>query len=88
MSFGQVAKIIDGTIKVCELVVVTYETILCALEIAEKNMFGFYDSLIVASALETKCEYLLTEDLTDGQIIGKQLTVVNIFAHPEFFNDI
>jgi predicted nucleic acid-binding protein len=88
MSFDHVAEIIDGTIQACELVVVTYETILCAIEIAKRNMFGFYDSLIVASALETECEYLLTEDLADGQKIGKRLTIVNIFDHPEFFNDI
>jgi len=31
--------------------------------------FGFYDSLIVAAALEAGCTRLLTEDLQDGQRI-------------------
>jgi predicted nucleic acid-binding protein len=36
-------------------------------------------SLIIASALDSKCKYLITEDLADGQIIDGQLAVVNIY---------
>jgi predicted nucleic acid-binding protein len=39
-----------------------------------------YDCLIIASALNSGCDYLLTEDLADGQIIENKLTVVNIFV--------
>jgi predicted nucleic acid-binding protein len=40
--------------------------------------FGFYDSLIVASALAAGCDMLLTEDLQHGQVI-ETLTISNPF---------
>ena len=50
-----------------------------AIEVKTRYRFGFYDSLIVASALEGGCTRLLSEDLQDGQTIGS-LTVENPFA--------
>lgn len=50
-----------------------------AVSIARSHGFSFYDSLIVASALEAGCDRLLTEDLQAGQRIGG-LVVVNPFA--------
>lgn len=38
-----------------------------ALEIRFRYRFGFYDSLIVAAAVEAGCKTLYTEDLTHGQ---------------------
>lgn len=50
-----------------------------AMEIKARFGFGFYDSLIVAAALESGCTRLLSEDLQDGQRI-ESLTVVNPFG--------
>jgi predicted nucleic acid-binding protein len=41
-----------------------------ALQVQAKQGFPFYDSLIVAAALEAGCRRLLTEDLQHGQKIG------------------
>jgi predicted nucleic acid-binding protein len=41
-----------------------------ALEVQAKQGFAFYDSLIVAAALQAGCKRLLTEDLHHGQRIG------------------
>ena len=49
------------------------------LDIQDRYHFGFYDSLIVAAALEAECTRLLTEDLQDGQKI-EMVTVTNPFA--------
>ncbi|MDE0152239.1 MAG: hypothetical protein OXN23_00020 [Gammaproteobacteria bacterium] len=49
-----------------------------ALSLAQSYGFGFYDCLIISSALEAECDILLTEDLQDGQRI-ENLTVVNPF---------
>jgi predicted nucleic acid-binding protein len=54
------------------------ETVLHALAIHDRYQFSYYDSLIVAAALESDCDYLFTEDLQDGQVIDG-LTVRNIF---------
>jgi predicted nucleic acid-binding protein len=35
---------------------------------------------MVASALESGCEYLLSEDMADGQVIEGELTIRNIFS--------
>ena len=59
---------------------VTVETHELGLEIAERYRLSFYDATIVASALRAGCETLYSEDLQDGQIINKQVTIRNPFA--------
>jgi predicted nucleic acid-binding protein len=49
-----------------------------ALDIQLRWRFGFYDSLIVASALAAGCDMLLTEGLQHGQVI-ETLTISNPF---------
>lgn len=50
-----------------------------ALDVQERYGYGFYDSLIVAAALQAGCSTLYTEDLAAGQLIG-QLRIVDPFA--------
>ena len=49
-----------------------------ALEIRFRYRFGFYDSLIVAAAVEAGCKTLYTEDLTHGQQV-EGVTITNPF---------
>ena len=49
-----------------------------ALDIQSRYRFGFYDSLIIASALDAGCRRLYSEDLQDGQRI-EGLIVENPF---------
>ncbi len=49
-----------------------------ALRIRERYKLNWYDSLIVAAALEAKCDVLYTEDLQHGQRFG-ELVVINPF---------
>ena len=51
-----------------------------ALEIGESEGFSHWDALIVAAAQRADCEFLLTEDLTDGRTIDS-LTVISPFTH-------
>ena len=57
---------------------ITVDTHEKATALARSHGLGFHDSLIVASALETECDTLLTEDLQAGRRIGG-LTIVNPF---------
>lgn len=50
-----------------------------ACMIADKYKFSFYDSLIIAAALECRCSTLYSEDMHDGQIIENTLTIKNPF---------
>lgn len=49
-----------------------------SLQVRFRYRFGFYDSLIVAAAIEAGCETLFTEDLSHGQQI-EGVTIVNPF---------
>lgn len=49
-----------------------------ALELQARYRYSFYDSLILAAALESGCARVLSEDLQDGQRI-EGLTVENPF---------
>ena len=50
-----------------------------ALQIGARFRLAWYDSLIVASAIEGQCDVLYSEDFQDGQQIGS-LTISNPFA--------
>jgi predicted nucleic acid-binding protein len=49
-----------------------------ALHIQSSSGFSWYDALIVAAALQAKCDYLFTEDLQHGQRLGS-LRIANPF---------
>jgi predicted nucleic acid-binding protein len=48
------------------------------IDLQARYQFSFYDSLIVAAALEAGCKILFSEDLQHGQRI-EQLTIQNPF---------
>jgi predicted nucleic acid-binding protein len=58
---------------------ITIDTHNEALTIAEKYGYRIYDALIVASALEARCTILYSEDMQDGQVIERRLTIRNPF---------
>jgi predicted nucleic acid-binding protein len=59
---------------------ITIETHREAVTIAERYGYGIYDALIVASALKARCTFLYSEDMQDGQVIDKTLTIRNPFT--------
>jgi len=50
-----------------------------ALDLKARFGYGFYDSLILAAALQAGCSVLYSEDLQDGQTV-RDLTIRNPFA--------
>ena len=54
------------------------DLIFAAMDIHQKRKYSFYDSLIVAAALRSKCKILYSEVLQHGQVIDG-LKVVNPF---------
>lgn len=57
----------------------TERTIIEACKVAQQYGFSFYDSLIIASAIESNCVMLFSEDMNNGQIIDNKLKIVNPF---------
>ncbi|MEQ9302133.1 MAG: PIN domain-containing protein [Cyclobacteriaceae bacterium] len=54
-----------------ELMTNTRETIDIAIDIQTVNRLSFCDSLILAAASQAKCSFLLSEDMNEGQKIGR-----------------
>ncbi len=62
-----------------DIEIIRPNTILKALTIKAKFRFSYYDSLILASAMQAGCKTLYTEDMQHKQIIENQLTIINPF---------
>jgi predicted nucleic acid-binding protein len=60
-------------------VAITVDTHIAALKIAQEYGFGIYDALVLSSALDANCSTLYSEDLQDGQVIDRRLTIRNPF---------
>ncbi len=56
----------------------THEIYHRALQLHERNGFAFYDALIVAAAIDARCDRLFSEDMQHGQVVDG-LTIVNPF---------
>ncbi|MCI5210213.1 MAG: PIN domain-containing protein [Candidatus Electrothrix sp. ATG2] len=77
----QVVSYATKFMEVFEITALTQQTVSAALDVMTRYQFSYWDSLIVAAALESRCPYLYTEDLQDGQEIKEVLTVYNPFVH-------
>ena len=58
---------------------ISAETTLKALELRQKYHFAWYDTLILAAAIENQCSILYSEDYQHNQIIEETLTIINPF---------
>jgi len=58
---------------------ITKSTIELCWEMRNAYHYSYYDSLILASAFESGCTTLYSEDMQHGQVIEKTLKIVNPF---------
>jgi predicted nucleic acid-binding protein len=63
-----------------EIVTIDPHIIDQAIDISIIFQLSFWDSLIVAAAEQAKCEYLISEDLNNGQSI-RGIKIINPFIH-------
>lgn len=75
ISYQNGRKLIDT----CSLKLIDETTLILAFKISLQYDFSHWDSLIISSALQNNCTKLYSEDLKDGQVIEKRLTIVNPF---------
>ena len=61
----------------------TVATHQAGIAIATRTGYRLYDALIVAAALEARCNILFSEDLHDGHVIEGRLTIRNPFVISE-----
>jgi predicted nucleic acid-binding protein len=80
MSLIEIREVLAQIRAVCAVEPITIETHERALRIAERYGLSIYDALIVSAALLAGCKTLHSEDMQDGQVIERQLTIRNPFA--------
>ena len=55
------------------------ELVIAALDLQAETLYSFYDSLVIAAALQAGAAVLYTEDLQHNQLIAGTLRIVNPF---------
>ena len=64
--------------KICTIQNFSYDIIMLAFDLRKKHSFSFWDSVIVASAISSNCNILVSEDMHSGLMIDN-LIIRNIF---------
>jgi predicted nucleic acid-binding protein len=79
IPFENLKEILTTIAELVYISPLTSQNSFSAIEIKIRYQFSYWDSLVIASALENGCKYVYTEDLQDGQKIKKKLEIVNPF---------
>lgn len=66
-------------LEVCTLSLIKESSLNIAFEISKKHQFSYWDSLIVAVALENNCETLYSEDMSHNLLIDGKVKILNPF---------
>lgn len=80
MPWPDINEVLTQVRAVCEVQALTVQTHEQALKLAERYGLSLYDALIVSAALLAGCKTLWSEDMQDGQVINRKLTIRNPFA--------
>lgn len=70
---------IELIIRIAEITVIEIVTLRRAHKLKLKYGFSYWDSLVLASALEASCQYLYSEDMQHHQLIENSLIIINPF---------
>lgn len=76
----QLCYLIRGWYQDCKVVHSNASQHLLASRLRDSYSLSYWDSLIVAAALEANCVKLYSEDMQHGQIIDGKMTIQNPFA--------
>lgn len=79
MAWPEIREVLAQIRVVCPVAPLSVDTHDRALQIAERYGLSTFDALIVAAALMAGCTTLYSEDMQDGQVIERQLTIKNPF---------
>jgi len=63
-----------------QIAFIDQSTIIKSLHIKYKYGFSYWDSMIIVTAIQSGCDVLYSEDLSDGQVI-ENLRIVNPFKN-------
>ena len=78
-SFERIEKIIQELSDSFHIAYISIDTIRLALKLSKQSQYSYFDSLMLAAALENNCAVIYTEDMHHGQLIESHLTIINPF---------
>jgi len=78
---NEIKSCINEIIEQVKVMPLELETIKQCIFIKEKYCYSWWDSLVLASALENDCAIIYSEDLQDNQLIENKLRILNPFAY-------
>lgn len=81
MPHDMVKSILNDVQRISTLVYVTEDIIDKAVDLHFRYGFSYYDCLMLASALDSDCNVIYTEDMNSGQIIDNKLKIINPFTN-------
>ena len=74
-----IQKKINSQLEICSASELSLKTVFNAWKLRKKYKYSYWDSLILASALENSCSILYSEDMQHGQVIEDNLKIINPF---------
>lgn len=80
MPEEHLCALIHGWYQDCNVVHSNASQHLLASRLRNSHSFSYWDSLIVAAALDANCGILFSEDMQHGQVIDGKLTILNPFS--------
>jgi predicted nucleic acid-binding protein len=78
-GYSDIRAITEKFVQEMNLSIITHHTINNAFNISERYGYSYYDSQVIASALESDSPVLYSEDLQHNQIIEHRLRIINPF---------
>ncbi|MBN8728808.1 MAG: PIN domain-containing protein [Xanthomonadales bacterium] len=79
MDWREIGEVLDIIRRCCRVEPLTERTHDLGRRLAERYQLQVYDAMIVAAALSSGAKTLLSEDLHDGLVVERQLTIRNPF---------
>jgi predicted nucleic acid-binding protein len=74
----QILAAIDEITLRMSVFIINADTVRQALLLSSYYHYSYYDGVILAAAMQSGCETLYSEDMSDGQVIEKCLTIRNV----------
>jgi len=77
---ARIQRLLEGILTDVHCADLTTDTVLLCWRLRGRYAYSYYDSLILASAVENGCTKLYSEDFQHGQVIQRSLRIINPFA--------
>ena len=71
---------LESIVAECTVTLVTLETLRTSHDLRKRFRFSYWDSLIVASALQSRCTILYCEDMQHSLLVNDTLRISNPFT--------